>query len=108
VSGEAGTPGGGGPALTWAEREVLGALRRLARAQAHVAVDPTSAAVDPAQDQFARRELEAAWAEWRAVQALDLDLGPALGVQSLTREPDIDLTRPPASTSSPSDPAPAS
>ncbi len=93
------------PTLSWADQEILGALRRLARAQAQVAaVGSSHEPVDPALVDFGRRELAAAWSEWRevraSVQALpepstyDLFAPPAPPRPGRRAEPDIDLTTP--------------
>ena len=93
------------PALSWADQEILGALRRLARAQAQVAATRSSEApVDPALADFARRELVAAWDGWRDVRASvralpdDPPAPPPAHTSTIptaTRPvPDIDLTTP--------------
>jgi hypothetical protein len=95
------------PTLSWADQEVLGALRRLARAQAQVAAAGSSREpVDPALVDFGRRELAAAWAQWRDVRA-SVQAFPDQPAQDLfaptavtpprtapRAEPDIDLTTP--------------
>ncbi len=76
------------PTLSWADQEILGALRRLARAQAQVAAAGSShEPVDPALVDFGRRELAAAWAEWRDVRA---------SVRALPDEPTDDRPAPPS------------
>ncbi len=92
------------PALSWADQEIIGALRRLARAQAQVAAGSSDAPVDPALADFARRELAAAWDGWRdvrtSVRALPDDPSSAVAGNASTTPtasstpPDIDLTLP--------------